>query len=141
MDNNEKLRDRIKRSLENASSTIELKMKIEQDISNIMELVHELTNGEIGFDVVDNIPVNPKFEGCNKLIFLKKSTVNFPYGFHFIGYSLHKQSGYPVSVETETQYFDCDNEGELTDVIASIIEEKSLKIIELMSTEVNDIPF
>ncbi|EOV8746802.1 hypothetical protein ACOSL4_004858, partial [Escherichia coli] len=69
MDNNEKLRDRIKRSLENASSTIELKNKIEQDISNIMNLVYELTNGEIGFDVVNNAPVNPKFEGCNKLIF------------------------------------------------------------------------
>jgi len=141
MDNNEKIRDRIKRSLDNASSTVELKIKIEQDISSIMNIIYELTDGKIGFSVEDNNPVNPVFQDCARLVFLKKTDVNFPYGFNILGYTLNNQSGYPVNVESETEYFDCANESELKDVIVSIIEEKSLHIIQLISEKVDDMPF
>lgn len=141
MDNNEKLRDRIKKSLENASSTIELKQKIEKDIVNILNIISDLTNGEIGFDINDNNPANPSFSASNSLVFLKKANVNFAYGFNILGYSLSNTAGYPVTLETETQYYDCNNEDELKDVMASIIDAKSLQIIQLMSEEIDNIPF
>lgn len=141
MDNNEKIRDRIRQSLENASSTIELKLKIENEIISIMNIIHELTNGEIGFTVKENKPAHSRFVDCEKLVFLKKTSVNHPYGFTLIGYSLNNETGYPVSVETESEYYDCNNEMELKDIIASIIEKKSLQIIQLMSEKVEDIPF
>jgi len=141
MDNNEKLRDRIKKSLNNASSTIDLKVKIEDEISNIMKIINELTDGEIGFSIEENKPVNLDFRDCAKIVFLQKTSVNFPYGFYIIGYTLNYQSGYPVSLETESEYYDCNNESELKDVIASIIDKKSLQIIQLMAEEVDNIPF
>lgn len=141
MDNNEKLKDRIRQSLINASSTIELKVKIEDEIINIMNMINELTGGEIGFRITENIPVNVNFRDCEKIVFLQKTSVNHPYGFHIIGYTLNNQTGYPVSLETDSEYYDCNNDSELRDVIASIIDKKSLQIMQLMTEKVENLPF
>lgn len=141
MNNSEKLRDRIKKSLENASSTIDLKIKIEEEIKKIMSMINEFTDGEIGVEINLNRPKDPYFLDCEKVVFLQKNSVNHLYGFNIIGYSLSANSGYPVSVETESECFDCKNESELGNVIAEIIDKKSLQIVQLMSEKVEDLPF
>lgn len=141
MSNYEKLRERIKKSLENAMSTVELKEKIKKDITEIVNIISELTNGEITPVVNENYPPNARFPQCDYLIFLQKKSVNYQHGFNIVGYALNESSGYPVIIETETEFFDCADEFELKELLANIIDQRSLKIIQLLNEEVRDLPF
>ncbi|MDI3201368.1 hypothetical protein QK324_25530, partial [Serratia ureilytica] len=122
-------------------STIALKEKIEGIINEMMVIVSELTGGEITHITKDNTPVNRDYSNSDKLVFLKKSSVNFDYGFALIGYAINFENGFPVSVETDIEYFDCQNEDELRATIADIIDKKAIKIIQLVEEKVDDIPF
>jgi len=141
MSNYEKLRERIKKSLENAISTVELKDKIKKDIIEVVNIIGDLTNDEITPVVNENFPTNARFPQCDYLIFLQKKSVNYQYGFNIIGYAINDASGYPVILETETDVFDCGNESEMKEIIANVIDQKSIKIIKLLNEEVRDIPF
>ncbi|MFN2993979.1 hypothetical protein [Serratia plymuthica] len=141
MDNKEKLRERIKSSLDNANNTLELKEKIEVEIANIMKMVTELTDGVIEHEIRENISKLPSFHDCEKLVSLHKIVDGVPYGFTILGFSLNYSNAYPVTVETENEIFDCQDEDALKDTIASIIDKRSLRIMQLVSKEVPDLPF
>ncbi|HEC8749374.1 hypothetical protein O3H74_25850 [Escherichia coli] len=134
--------ERLKASLEKANETLKLKNRIDADISSVLSILKELTSDSIDFEISQNIPIQPKFKDCKRIVRLKrKSQSSYSDGFILFGYSINESTGYPMQIETETEVDDCVNVDDLKESIVYVIEQKSIDIMKLISEDTDDIPF
>ncbi|MEB5781677.1 hypothetical protein AAHW07_26565 (plasmid) [Klebsiella variicola subsp. variicola] len=134
--------ERLKASLEKANETLKLKNRIDADISSILSILKELTSDSIDFEISQNVPIQPRFKDCKRLVRLKrKSQVSYSDGIVLFGYSINESTGYPMQIETETEVDDCADVDDLKESIVYVIEQKSIDIMKLISEDTDYIPF
>jgi len=142
MSSNEDIFEKIKKSLQTAKDTLHLKKKIENEISEVIIMLTEMTAGAIGFEIKNNDKKNMDYQSPEKIIVLKNKNMPFVPGFILCGYSINENTGYPVTVEDEENIYPCVDEVQLKTKISDIISshENSMKIVNLASSN-SDIPF
>lgn len=138
----EEFQERLKASLAKANATLELKNRIESDITSILSMLKDITSDSIDFEISQNIPVAPKYKDCQKIVKIKRQSQHtYTNSLILLGFSINEHTGYPVLVETEKEVDECIDVDNLKDSIVYIIEEKSIDIMKLISEEADDIPF
>lgn len=134
--------ERLKASLTKANETLKLKNRIDADILSVLSILKELTSDSIDFEISQNIPIQPRFKDCKRIVKVKRKSQNsYSDGFILFGYSINESTGYPMQVETETEVDDCADVDDLKEAIVYIIEHKSIDIMKLISEDTDDIPF
>ncbi|HEE9790493.1 TPA: hypothetical protein R8F93_004591 [Enterobacter soli] len=139
---NEELITRLRNSLEKANITLKLKARIEEDMSSVLDILKDLTSDSIDYYIMENSPVIPLYKDCSKLLRLKKkSNSDYSSGMILFGFSINDSTGYPLQLETESEYFECSDVDEMKECIVFIIENKSIDIMKLISEDSDFIPF
>lgn len=136
------LLERLRRSLEEANIALNLKQKIEESILDVVNLIKEV----IGEGVVFSIDINRSSAGvyreCEKLMIMAKNTGDiFDERLTLFGFSLAESTSFPVFVETDMESLIANNDDELRNIVASIIEQNSLKIMKFISEKGIPDPF
>lgn len=124
--------EKIKASLDRASSIIDIKKQIENKISIVIEKLEMITNNKIKILFKDNHHYCPKFINSERLIYIDKVNVSDKSGFILFGYSFSKINGFPIEIETEIESFHAENIDDLLHIIVNIIDRESIRIMELV---------
>lgn len=130
--------EKIKASLDRASSIIDIKKQIENKISIVIEKLEMITNNKIKVLFKDNHHYCPKFINSERLIYIDKVTVSNEAGFILFGYSFSKINGFPIEIETEIESFHAEDIDDLLHIIVNIIDRESIRIMELVHHPLND---
>lgn len=133
--------NRIKASLDRASSVLDIKNKIEEEIYKIVKKLEDFTHNKIEILIKTNHFENINFQSSNSLVCINKTKLNFNYGFILFGYNIDDVSGFPVEIETEQEVFNANDFKELSNIIANIIDKASIKIMELAYKNIEELPF
>lgn len=126
--------ERLKKSLKEANVALNLKPKIEESVLDVVNLLKEV----IGDGVIFSIDINPHSIGdyseCDKLVNMEKKTGDIDDEYlTLFGFSLAESTSFPVFVETEIESWIANNDDELKNIITSIIEQNSLRIMKFIS--------
>lgn len=130
--------EKIKASLDRASSIIDIKNKIENKINIVIEKLEVITNNKIKVLFKDNHHYSPKFINSERLIYIDKLNASDKSGFILFGYSFSKINGFPIEIETEIESFYAENIDDLLHIIVSIIDKESIRIMELVHHPLKD---
>ncbi|MBG2874583.1 hypothetical protein I4902_17515 [Proteus alimentorum] len=130
--------EKIKASLDRASSIIDIKKQIENKISIVIEKLEMITNNKIKILFKDNHHYCPKFINSERLIYIDKVNVSDESGFILFGYSFSKINGFPIEIETEMESFHAENIDDLLHIIVNIIDRESIRIMELVHHSLKD---
>ncbi|MDF7758925.1 hypothetical protein PU683_05190 [Kosakonia cowanii] len=138
----EELKERLKKSLENANNILQLKARIEDDISSVLDILKELTSNSIDYKICENEPMVFLFKDCKRLVYIKKKS-DESYGSNLIllGFSINESTGYPMQLETDSEFFECKSVDEMKETLAYIIDKKSIEIMKLISEDNSHVPF
>ncbi|WP_027712509.1 hypothetical protein [Dickeya chrysanthemi] len=138
-----KLLEKISKSLENANNLLKLKGKIENDILQTLNIVQEVTTNAVKFSILENNEAYAQYQSSTKLVkIIKHSNSIIQSGFILLGFSINEKTGYPMMIETEDDLYAIKTESELSDVLVTIIDQKALDIMKLISESRDDaIPF
>lgn len=124
--------EKIKASLDRASSIIDIKKQIENKISIVIEKLEMITNNKIKILFKDNHHYCPEFINSERLIYIDKVNVSDESGFILFGYSFSKINGFPIEIETEMESFHAEDINDLLHIIVNIIDRESIRIMELV---------
>lgn len=130
--------EKIKASLDRASSIIDIKKQIENKISIVIEKLEMITNNKIKILFKDNHHYCPKFINSERLIYIDKVNVSDESGFILFGYNFSKINGFPIEIETEIESFHAENIDDLLHIIVNIIDRESIRIMELVHHSLKD---
>ena len=130
--------EKIKASLDRASSIIDIKKQIENKISIVIEKLEMITNNKIKILFKDNHHYCPTFINSERLIYIDKVNVSDESGFILFGYSFSKINGFPIEIETEMESFHAENIDDLLHIIVNIIDRESIRIMELVHHSLKD---
>ncbi|MCK9780406.1 MULTISPECIES: hypothetical protein [Enterobacterales] len=130
--------EKIKASLDRASSIIDIKKQIENKISIVIEKLEMITNNKIKILFKDNHHYCPKFINSERLIYINKVNINDESGFILFGYSFSKINGFPIEIETEIESFHAEDIDDLLHIIVNIIDKQSIRIMELVHHPLKD---
>lgn len=140
MSSNNEIFNKIQKSLQAARDALQLKLRINNDITEVLSMISTITDEAVSFEIRDNDGTVNSYRGCEKLIYIVKKS-NPYYCFILCGYSIDGLSGYPVLVENTKNVFTCNDDSTLKSIISDLITDKqnSMQIINLIS--IDDIPF
>lgn len=140
MSSNSEIFKKIQESLQAARDTIKLKDRIENDITDVIAIIPELTEDAVSFIIEENNHDDLSYSSTNKLITIIKKS-NPYYKFILCGYSIDENYGYPVTVETKHTLTTCADDENLKLFLTDLITQKetSMRIINLIS--IDEIPF
>ncbi|WP_100159691.1 hypothetical protein [Proteus columbae] len=130
--------EKIKASLDRASSIIDIKKQIENKISIVIEKLEMITNNKIKILFKDNHHYCPKFINSERLIYIDNVNVIGESGFILFGYSFSKINGFPIEIETEIESFHAEDIDNLLHIIVNIIDRESIRIMELVHHPLKD---
>lgn len=130
--------EKIKASLDRASSIIDIKNKIENKINIVIEKLEVITNNKIKVLFKDNHHYSPQFINSERLIYIDKLNASDKSGFILFGYSFSKINGFPIEIETEIESFYAENIDDLLHIIVNIIDRESIRIMELVHHPLKD---
>lgn len=130
--------EKIKASLDRASSIIDIKKQIENKISIVIEKLEMITNNKIKILFKDNHHYCPEFINSERLIYIDKVNVSDESGFILFGYSFSKINGFPIEIETEMESFHAEDIDDLLHIIVNIIDRESIRIMELVHHPLKD---
>jgi len=135
MTSNEELFKKIRESLNLAKKTLKLKDQIEEEISVILDELKKITDNEITIEVEDHDLRQP-YSSSEKLIYISKSGYIYGESFILFGFSINKDTGYPVDIETDVNLYNCYDSASLKTCIGDIIssEKNAMKIVSLASS-------
>ncbi|MGY0157573.1 hypothetical protein ACVQK1_17005 [Edwardsiella tarda] len=140
MNRNEKIRESILTSLKKAKETIQRKSNIENEILSIVKIIEEFSDELLTVNVINNDGRNLKFRDPDKLVIVQQREQPLN-AMILLGYTIHEENTFPVMIESATDYCDCNNNEEINDAILEIIDENSLKMIQIANTPITNIPF
>ncbi|MEQ5226965.1 hypothetical protein ABN220_15140 [Proteus cibi] len=141
MNDENEIFNRIKASLDRASSVLDIKNKIEEEIYKIVKKLEDFTHNQIEILIKTNYSGNVNFQSSNILVCINKTKLSFNYGFILFGYNIDDVSGFPIEIETEQEVFNANNFKELSNIIANVIDKASIKIMELAYKNIEELPF
>ncbi len=130
--------EKIKASLDRASSIIDIKKQIENKISIVIGKLEMITNNKIKILFKDNQHYCPKFINSERLIYIDKVNLSDESGFILFGYSFSKINGFPIEIETEIESFHAEDIDDLLHIIVNIIDRESIRIMELVHHPLKD---
>jgi hypothetical protein len=135
MTSNEELFKRIRESIQSAKKTLKLKDEIEKEMSVILDELKNITGNEITIEVEDNDFSSP-YASSEKVVYISKSGYIYGESFVLFGFSINKDTGYPVDLETDKNLYNCYEESTLKICIGDIIssEANAMKIVSIASS-------
>lgn len=135
MNDEHKIFEKIKASLNRASFIIDLRSKIEDKISAVVKKLEVITNNKVKVLFEDNNKSNIHFINSERLVYINNAELSKEDGFILFGYSFSKINGFPIEIETEIESFHAEDIENLlhiiVNIIVNIIDNESIRIIEL----------
>jgi len=141
MNSNNDIFNKIKASLDNARDVVKLKERIGSDISEVLSMISQITDDAVSFSIEKTTHDEIEYLSSDNIVYIYKASS--PHiNFIIFAYSIDEVMGYPVTIETKSNFYNCNDDTTLKTIVSDLIIEKetSMKIMKLISND-DDIPF